>query len=41
MQKFNGRSFLTKAEASVEQLEILDDVFASSKEITQDLQLFK
>jgi len=38
--RFNGRLFLAEAEASIEQLEILADVFASAKEITQDTQLF-
>ena len=39
--RFTGRLFLAETEASVEQLEILADVFASPKKITQDLQLFK
>lgn len=34
MQRFTGRLFLTEAEASIEQLEILADVFASAKNIT-------
>ena len=35
MQKFNGRLFLAETEASIEQLEILADVFAPpAKEIT-------
>ena len=32
--RFTGRLFLAEAEASIEQLEILADVFASAKEIT-------